>query len=148
MRQSSRVRQPSTESGTYGEIVPPTSNDPRVRLFGGFIKRALDEARGRGLSIEDIERLTSVGRATFYRWSRSESPNPQREKVLAFCEGLGIPAHTASQILGWDGSRQPTEPEPIVEPDIRAIMRKLNDPNVTAAEKTVIRATLRHLAKE
>jgi transcriptional regulator with XRE-family HTH domain len=117
-------------------------------MFGAFVKRALSEARERGLSIEMVEERTGVGRATIYRWTRAESPNPQREKVLAFCEGLGIPAKTASQILGWDGSRQPTAPEPIVDPDIRAIMRKLNDPNVSAAEKTTIRATLRHLARE
>lgn len=117
-------------------------------MFGAFVKRALAEARDRGLSIDMIEERTGVGRATIYRWTRAESPNPQREKVLAFCEGLGIPAKTASQILGWDGSRQPTEPEPVVDPDIRAILRKLADPKTPAEQKTSIRATLRYLARE
>ncbi|MFG1776649.1 helix-turn-helix domain-containing protein [Micromonospora sp. NPDC049048] len=146
--QSSRVRHAGAEGGTYRDDVPPRSQDQRVVMFGAFVKRALTEARERGLSIEMVEERTGVGRATIYRWTRAENPNPQREKVLAFCEGLGVPVTTASQILGWDGSRQPTAPEPIVDPDIRAIMRKLNDPNVSAAEKTTIRATLRHLARE
>lgn len=119
-----------------------------MRQFGAFITRALKDAKERGLDIEGVENVTGIGRATIYRWTRSESPNPRREKVLAFCEGLGIPVKTASQILGWDGSRQPTAPEPVVDPDIRAILRKLNDPNVSAGEKTSIRATLRHLARE
>lgn len=148
-RQSSHERQTGTDFGTYGEPVPPTqSQDPRVRQFGAFVTRALKEAKERGLDIEAVEKVTGIGRATIYRWARAESPNPRREKVLAFCEGLGIPAKTASQILGWDGSRQPTAPEPIVDPDIRAILRKLNDPNVPAEQKTSIRATLRYLAKE
>ncbi|MEU7590714.1 helix-turn-helix transcriptional regulator [Micromonospora sp. NPDC049230] len=128
--------------------MPKQSQDPRVRLFGEFIKRALGDAKERGLDIEDVETTTGIGRATIYRWVRAESPNPRREKVIAFCEGLGIPVKTATQILGWDGSRQPTAPEPIVDPDIRAILRKLNDPNTPAEQKTSIRATLRYLAKE
>ncbi|MEU4367518.1 helix-turn-helix domain-containing protein [Micromonospora chersina] len=147
-RQSSHARQAGAENGTYRDHVPPRSQDQRVVMFGAFVKRALAEARDRGLSIDMIEERTGVGRATIYRWTRAESPNPQREKVLAFCEGLGIPAKTASQILGWDGSRQPTEPEPVVDPDIRAILRKLADPKTPAEQKTSIRATLRYLARE
>lgn len=128
--------------------MPPKSRDPRVVLFGDFVKRALAEAKERGLSTDMVEERTGVSLATIYRWTRAESPNPQREKVLAFCEGLGIPLRTVAQILGWDGSRQPTAPEPVIDPDIRAILRKLNDPNVPVEQKTIIRATLRHLAKE
>lgn len=153
-RQSSRERQNGTESGTYGEAVPPTT-DPRVRLFGQFIKRALEDARERGMSIDDIEAAikaadpeAKVGRSTIYRWRRNEVESPQRRQVQAFCRGLGIPASTAAQILGWDDSRQPTAPDPTVDPDIHAIMRKLADPKVSREEKTSIRATLRYLAKE
>lgn len=156
-RQSSHDRQPGTGNGTYGEPVPPPqpSNDPRVRMFGQFIKRALADAKERGMSIEDVEAAikaadpdAKVGRSTIYRWRRSEVESPQRVQVQAFCRGLGIPVTTAAQILGWDDSRPSTEPDPTVDPDIRAIMRKLADPNRSTEEKTSIRATLRYLAKE
>ncbi|OKI47199.1 helix-turn-helix domain-containing protein [Micromonospora sp. CB01531] len=134
---------------------PQPSNDPRVRLFAQFIRRELASARERGMSIEDVEAAikeadpdAKVGRSTIYRWRRAEVESPQRRQVQAFCRGLGIPVTTAGQILGWDDSRQPTAPDPTVDPDIRAIMRKLTDPNVPTEQKTIIRATLRHLAKE
>lgn len=107
------------------------------------------------MSIEDVEAAirradpeAKVGRSTIYRWRRNEVESPQRRQVQAFCRGLGVPVTTAAQILGWDDSRQPTEPDPTVDPDLRAILRKLNDPAVAPEQKTVIRATLRHLAKE
>jgi len=112
------------------------------------VKRALDEARGRGMSTDEIERRTGVPRSTIYRWSRAEITNPQRDLVHQFCDGLGIPRNVAAQILGWDGSdRQPTELDPSVDPDLRAIMRRLNDPNVPTEAKTVIRQMLRYLAR-
>lgn len=131
-----------------------TSNDPRVRMFGAWVKRTLNEARERGMTIDDIEaaiRATDpqakVGRSTIYRWRRAEIPNPQRQQVQAFCDGLGIPRHVPSQILGWDGAPPSASPDPMVDPDLRAVAQILMDPNVPAEEKTIIRATLRHLAR-
>lgn len=125
----------------------PASVDPRVQMFGRFVDRALKEARDRGMSTEEIEERTSLGRSTMYRWRRAEIESPQRRQVQQFCSGLGIPLKTAAQILGWDGGPPSTEPEPSVDPDLRAVMRRLNDPAVTAEEKTTIRQMLRYLAR-
>ena len=155
-RHQSHDRQRLSGNGTYGEPVPATaSRDPRIQVFARFVKRSLDEARERGMSIDDIEAAikranpdAKVGRSTFYRWTRGEVDNPQRVQVQAFCDGLGIPRTTASQILGWDGGPAPTEPEPSIDPDLRAVMRKLNDPNTSTEAKATIRQMLRYLARE
>ncbi|MGC4745381.1 helix-turn-helix domain-containing protein [Micromonospora sp. DT201] len=124
------------------------SQDPRVIAFARFIKRALDEAvRERAMSIEDVEQRTGIGRSTIYRWRRAEIANPQRTQVQQFCDGLGIPRTVASQILGWDGAPPSPAPDPSTDPDLRAVARILMDPSVSAEEKTVIRATLQHLAR-
>jgi len=123
-------------------------------MFAGFVRRALDEAGQRGMSIDDVEAAirradpdATLGRSTIYRWRRAEIANPQRVQVMQFCDGLGIPRAVASQILGWDGSPPSDAPDPSVDPDLRAVMRRLNDPALSAEEKTVIRSTLRYLAK-
>ncbi|MEU1810984.1 XRE family transcriptional regulator [Micromonospora aurantiaca (nom. illeg.)] len=106
------------------------------------------------MSLDDVEAAiraadpdAKVGRSTIYRWRRAEITNPQRKQVQAFCDGLGIPRTLASQILGWDDAPLSAEPDPTIDPDLRAVARLLMDPAVAAEEKTVIRATLRHLAQ-
>ncbi|MEU7771263.1 helix-turn-helix transcriptional regulator [Micromonospora taraxaci] len=124
------------------------SQDPRAIAFARFIKRALDEAvRDRGMSIEDVEERTGLKRSTIYRWRRAEVESPQRKQVQQFCDGLGIPRSVASQILGWDGTPPSPDPDPTVDPDLRAVARILMDPNVSTEEKTSIRATLQYLAR-
>lgn len=148
LRHQSRDRHADAGNGTYGYSVPASaSSDPRVQAFGRFIKRALVEARERGMSTDEIEQRTGLRRSTLYRWSRAEISSPQRDLVQQFCDGLGIPVTTASQILGWDGSPPSAEPEPSVDPDLRAVMRRLNDPAVTTEEKTTIRQMLKFLAR-
>ena len=148
-RHQSHDRQGLPADGTYGDPVPATaSRDPRIQVFARFVKRSLDEARARGMSTEEIEARTGLPRSTMYRWRRAEVESPQRVQVQAFCAGLGIPVTTASQILGWDGQPPSPEPEPSVDPDLRAVMRKLNDPSTSAEAKATIRQMLRYLARE
>lgn len=148
-RHQSRVWHGGPGNGNYAQPVPASASaNPRVQLFGKFVKRALDEARARGMSTDEIESRTGLPRSTLYRWSRAEITNPQRDLVQGFCDGLGIPRTVAAQILGWDGStRQPTDPEPSVDPDLRAVMRRLQDPKISPAEKKTIREMLRYLAR-
>lgn len=145
LRQQSRIRQTGPADGTYSANV--ATSDPRIQMFARFIDRALKEARDRGMGTEEIEERTGIGRSTMYRWRRAEIESPQRRQVQAFCDGLGIPVRTAAQILGWDGEPPSAEPEPSVDPDLRAVMRRLADPNVSAEEKTTIRQMLKFLAR-
>ncbi|MFI6160354.1 helix-turn-helix domain-containing protein [Micromonospora haikouensis] len=131
------------------------SSDPRVRMFALFIKRTLADAKDRGISIDELEERirnvdpqAKVGRSTIYRWRRAEVESPGRKQVFAFCDALGVPRTTPAQILGWDGEPASPEPDPSIDPDLRAVMRKLNDPKVSTEAKKTIRQMLRYLARE
>lgn len=146
LRHQSHDRATGAANGTYADLVP-ASRDSRVRAFAAFVKRALAEAQDRGMDTEEIEERTGVPRSTIYRWTRAEVANPGRDRVHQFVDGLGIPRKVAAQILGWDGEPPSPDPDPAIDPDLRAVARRLADPTVTTEEKVSIRATLRYLAK-
>jgi len=114
----------------------------RVR-FSRFIERTLKDAYGRGLTAVEIEKAAGIRLSTIHRWRRGEIA-PSVDKVRQFCTGLGIPATEALAALGM-GGRDATEPEPITDPDVLALLRKLADPNTNAETKAYIRATMRYL---
>lgn len=115
--------------------------------FAQYVKRALRDARARGMNDADIARATSVQPSTFHRWQRGEGAQlPTIAKVRSFCEGLDVPLRPALIALGIDDSREPT-PEPPLDPDLRRIARILADPGVPEADKQAIRHTVRMLAR-
>lgn len=89
-----------------------------------------------------IEKATGIRASTFHRWRRGEVA-PTVDKVRQFCAGLGVPVDQALAALGM-GPREAT-PEPPMDPDVAALLRKLEDPNTNAETKEFIRTTLRHL---
>lgn len=121
----------------------------RKVAFAAFVRKALDDARTtRAWTATEVSRRTGISRQTLNRWVRGDwSSDPEAERVVAFCEGLGInPAH-AFDALGW--SRTPAarpSPAPPMDPDVEALLRRLADPNVSTAEKFHIRETIRYLA--
>lgn len=142
------------DNGTYLALMPHAeprpSRDLRRRRFGAFVQRALDAAKERGMTIPQIEAATSIGKSTFYRWAGGEwSKDPRASEVRSFCMGLGVSLSEARRMLGWDEVATAREAEPIADdPDVRAVMRALNDPNVHPAVKLMIRRQLRALAQE
>lgn len=99
------------------------------------------------MTVPQIEAATQVGKTTFYRWVKGEwSKDPRPSEVRAFCQGLGLSITEAYQALGWSEQEtsRPRNPDPIVtDPDLRRVMRALTDPNVSPAEKMMIRRLLR-----
>lgn len=91
----------------------------------------------------DIEQATGIRASTIHRWRRGEVA-PTVDKVRQFCAGLDLPTTEALAALGV-GARQATEPEPL-DPDVRALLRKLADPATNDETKAYIRETLRVLA--
>lgn len=133
---------------TYRERVAISRDVARVN-FSRFVQRALTAARKRGLSDTKIADITGVGPSTFHRWRRGDWGRgwPELQKVIDFCEGLGVSVDEAFAALGLGGQRQATTPAEVIDPDVRIIMRQLEDPNVPPAEKLSIRATLKYLAE-
>lgn len=123
------------------------SRDVAKTNFAQFVKRALSAARVRGMTDIDIAAATGVGTSTFHRWRRAEWGRgwPELQSVIDFCEGLGIDSEEGFAALGLSGQRRPTTEQPL-DPDLRHLARRLADPNVSAAEKATIRATLQYLA--
>lgn len=115
----------------------------RVR-FSRFVQRALDSAKERGMTAVQIEEATKISLSTIHRWRRGEIA-PTVDKVRQFCAGLGLSPKEALAALGVTG-RETAAPEPIVDPDVLALLRKLQDPNTNDATKDYIRTTLRMLA--
>lgn len=115
----------------------------RVR-FSRFVERTLEAAKGRGMTAIQIEEAAGIRLSTIHRWRRGEIA-PTVDKVRQFCAGLGVSPKEALAALGVVTERE-TPPEPIVDPDIVALLRKLQDPNVNDETKQYIRTTLRMLA--
>ncbi|MEW2383250.1 helix-turn-helix transcriptional regulator [Micromonospora sp. NPDC047707] len=126
-----------------------TANARKI-AFATFVRRALDEARAtRAWSGTEVSRRTGVSRQTINRWVRGDwASDPEAERVVAFCEGLGLNPATAFAALGWDRRATPrTAPAPPpMDPDVEALLRRLVDPTVSDAEKFHIRETIRYLA--
>lgn len=109
------------------------------------MRRALEDAKDREISIKEIERRTGVGSTTFYRWRDGDwSKDPRPSQVDAFCEGLDIPTKAAYRALGWGSDGKPSaEPDSAFEPELRAIQRKLMDPATSDSTRESIRNMLR-----
>ncbi|BCJ66408.1 helix-turn-helix domain-containing protein [Polymorphospora rubra] len=129
--------------------MPETAHGRKI-AFAAFVRKALDDARTtRAWTGSEVSRRTGVSRQTINRWVRGEwASDPEAERVVAFCEGLGISPTVAFGVLGWDRqtSARPAPAAPPMDPDVEALLRRLVDPNVSEAEKFHIRETIRYLA--
>ena len=122
----------------------------RKNAFAAFVRKALEDARStRAWTGTEVSRRTGVSRQTINRWVRGEwASDPEAERVVAFCEGLGLNPTIAFGVLGWDRATpsRPVPSAPPMDPDVEALLRRLVDPNVSEAEKFHIRETVRYLA--
>lgn len=140
---------PPAAEWPYRHKVTETANARKI-AFATFVRRALDEARAtRAWSGTEVSRRTGVSRQTINRWVRGDwASDPEAERVVAFCEGLGLNPAAAFAALGWDRTAAPrdTRTVPPMDPDVEALLRRLVDPDVSDAEKFHIRETIRYLA--
>jgi len=123
----------------------PGGPGDRKQAFAAFVRKALADARAaRGWTGTEVARRTGVSRQTIHRWTRGDwSTDPEPERVVAFCEGLGIHARTAFRILGWGRSAPPRPAVPGMDPDIEARLRRRLDPETPGAEKYHLPQTAR-----
>ncbi len=149
MRDNSVPGHPGEDDWSYRHGVTETANARKI-AFATFVRRALDDARAmRAWSGTEVSRRTGVSRQTINRWVRGDwASDPEAERVVAFCEGLGLNPANAFTALGWDRAAPPRSAPtpPSMDPDVEALLRRLVDPNVSDAEKFHIRETIRYLA--
>lgn len=103
-----------------------------------------------GMSKAELARRLGVDRGTVHRWESGQSRPEDATVVTAFANLFGLDTDEALTAAGLRLSARPagspTENAPL-DPDVKIIMRRLADPNVSEPEKVIIRATLRHLAQ-
>jgi transcriptional regulator with XRE-family HTH domain len=140
---------PKVDGWPYRHRVPDRAHGRKI-AFAAFVRKSLDDARAtRAWTGTEVSRRTGVSRQTINRWVRGEwASDPEAERVVAFCEGLGLDPGVAFGVLGWDRttSSRPAPSTPPMDPDVAALLRRLVDPNVSDAEKFHIRETVRYLA--
>lgn len=141
LRDYTHGRDQTRTDATYLDAVTTTVKRTR---FAAYTQRALNGARARGMTDHDIEAVTGIRASTFHRWQRGEVV-PQIATIERFCIGLGLPVAEALTAVRGAG-RQPTAPEPPMDPDVLKILRRLADPSVNDETKAYIRATMRYLA--
>lgn len=120
----------------------------RRLAFATFVRKGLEHARtSRAWNGSEVARRTGISRQTINRWVRGDwSTDPEPERVVAFCEGIGLDPATAFAILEWHRSAGRAAAQPPMDPDIEALLRRLTDPRVSEVEKFHIRETVRYLA--
>lgn len=103
-----------------------------------------------GMSKAELGRRLGVDRGTVHRWEAGQNRPEDAAVVTAFANLFGLDvdeALTAAGLrLGTAPVSRPTKEVPL-DPDLKIIMRRLADPNVSEPEKVSIRATLRYLAQ-
>lgn len=129
---------------------PPPSPGARKLEYAAFVRQALETARTtRAWNGSEVARRTGVSRQTINRWVRGDwQSDPEPERVVSFCEGLGLDPAVAFTILEW-GRREgvPSAVErAALDPDIAALLRRWADPGLTEQERFHIRETVRYLA--
>lgn len=134
-------------SADYGLDVP-LPIEVRRRVWSAFVRRALKLAKeDRGWSIPQVAERAKISNTTIYRWQDGNwREAPSADAIEAFCDALDIDPKHAFAVL-WPGraaGTPPPEPAPL-DRDIELIARRLRDPNVSEADKIIIRGTLRHL---
>ncbi|MGC1214125.1 MAG: helix-turn-helix transcriptional regulator [Micromonospora sp.] len=103
-----------------------------------------------GMSKAELARRLGVDRGTVHRWEAGTTRPEDAAVVHAFADLFGLDADEALTAAGLrlagPKTARPAK-EPPLDPDVLLIMRRLANPDVSEAEKTIIRATLRHLAQ-
>jgi transcriptional regulator with XRE-family HTH domain len=117
--------------------------------FARFVRRAVDDAKTRrGWTVTRLAAETGVGRSTLFRWLAGDCHDfPELSNLRGFCEALEIPVSAAFTALGVRSEESRSQVDTAVHADIQRILGRLTDPDVSPAEKTIIRSTLRYLAE-
>lgn len=102
-----------------------------------------------GMSKAELARRLGVDRGTVHRWETGQTRPEDAVVVTKFADLFGLDIDevlTEAGLRLLDRPARTDESVPL-DPDVKLIMRRLADPNVTEAEKVIIRATLQHLAR-
>lgn len=137
-RAAKKRRPPNNRDPYNGAYGSPMSDAPSSREdWASYLKRMTSRP---GWSVARLARESGVNRATIFKWIAGRSGvnvASVRQIADALRDDPAIALRAAGNVQG--------QVEPL-DADVRIIMRRLVDPDVSEAEKATIRATLRYLA--
>src|SRR5262245_53914954 len=92
------------------DTTPRDGGGARKLAYASFVRRALQTARTtRAWNGSEVARRTGVSRQTINRWVRADwQSDPEPDRVVAFCEGLGLDPAEAFVLLEWTPRPAPT----------------------------------------
>ena len=122
---------------------------PGERNTWATYARAAREAAG--LDKTDLAKRMGSTRQTIGRWESGRYKPATADDVIAFARATGVDereALAAAGILPVElPPERPTRPDPPMDPDVLILLRKLADPDVSPAQKHLIRGQLQYLAR-
>lgn len=111
--------------------------------------RSIRHAMGLGPSA--FARQVGVDRTTLHRWESGRYRPSSAQDVARFAEATGVDLYEALRVAGFlpvEPAEKPAPPPPPpLDPDLALLARRLADPATPRAEREIIRAALRHLAR-
>lgn len=126
----------------------PPSQAVRRAHFADWVRRVIGDAEARGLSVPKVAELAGISNSTIYRWANNTGAKmPSPDQLVAFCDALDLDPTVPFKIL-WPGKHHQQVPTPPAQlpPEVQAIARKLQDPNLPPNEAYHLLETLRQLA--
>lgn len=105
--------------------------------WGSYLRRMTSRP---GWSVARLARESNIHRGTIFKWIAGKG-GVTVASVRAIANALGDDPANALRAAG-----NVTGDASGLDPDVQIIMRRLEDPTVSEAEKATIRATLRYLA--
>jgi len=103
-----------------------------------------------GISRAELARRLSVDPTTVWRWETGRQKPESPAVPLALAQMFQLDLDEALAAAGLTPNAppaRPSPPPPELDPDVKIILQRLADPNVSAEEKTNIRAMLQYLAR-
>ncbi|MEU4772926.1 helix-turn-helix transcriptional regulator [Micromonospora sp. NPDC023644] len=124
-----------------------TTTTPERGNWATYVTRVREHV---GMTKSELARRLGVDRGTVIRWESGKSRPEDAVVVTAFAELFDLDVDEALTAAGLRVSATPAarpNRDAPLDPDLKVIMRRLTNPDVSEAEKTTIRATLRYLAQ-
>lgn len=100
-----------------------------------------------GMSGAELSRRLKVDRATIWRWETGKQKPDTLEIVAAFAEIFAMDLDDALAAAGLRPAEVAHRPEPVLDPDVAALLAKLEDPQTSPAVKEQIRTMMRALVE-
>lgn len=119
-----------------------------MRNWAGYVRHAREHAR---LSRSGLAKAIGTSYATVWRWETGKQTPERATIVVRLAEATGVDVDEALAAAGLrpghDAPAAPRDQRPPLDPDLALLARRLHDPATPRAEREIIRAALRHLAR-